>query len=177
MEGTDRTELRFYGHIQVDCTNGLPVAGDDQYGAQINETLSVAAPGLLGNDTDPDDALTVTRITTPPTHGELQHAADGSFQYTLNGDYDDSFEYEVCDPDGACDEGHVTILGGEAPFPGFVGRWTFTFHSNDGVWTCPDSPEGTEMVTWPGGEIGPIDGGCTTAAGTDFAAGTRTWTG
>lgn len=177
LDGSAIRRMDFVGLLPIDCRNGPPVAVDDQYGAQVNETLSIPAPGLLGNDTDPDDPIHVSRITTPPTHGELLHAPDGSFQYTLNGNYDDGFDYEVCDSEDACDEGHVTILGGQAPFPGFLGRWIIAYHSNDGVWTCPDTPQGNEMFTWPGGEVGPLDGGCTAADGTDFAAGTRTWTG
>ena len=50
--------------------------------APEGQALRVAAPGVLGNDTDPDsDALTAVEVTDP-AHGEVFMRADGSFAYT-----------------------------------------------------------------------------------------------
>ena len=62
--------------------------------------LTVAAPGVLANDTTTTtDALTSTLIT-PPAHGTLTFNPDGSFVYTpaLNYLGPDSFVYRATDP-------------------------------------------------------------------------------
>ena len=47
----------------------------------------MAAPGVLGNDTDPDgDPLTAV-LVTGPSHGSLTLNADGSFTYTPAADF------------------------------------------------------------------------------------------
>jgi len=61
-------------------TNFVPSVTDDTY--VVYETLSIAAPGVLNNDSDGDqDALTVTLDTAPAT-GALTFNSDGSFIYT-----------------------------------------------------------------------------------------------
>ena len=45
-----------------------PVAADDTYTAAEDTTLTVAAPGVLGNDTDADgDPLTAALVAGPAT--------------------------------------------------------------------------------------------------------------
>jgi len=84
-------------------------------------TLNVAAPGVLGNDSDPDgDPLTVT--TTPvsgPSNGTLTLNANGSYTYTHNGDptTSDSFVYEVCDTEPLCATATVSLTITEANNP------------------------------------------------------------
>lgn len=93
--------------------NSAPLTRPDRYEMNENGELSVAAPGLLANDTDPnDDPITVT--TTPvdgPTHGSVTLAEDGSFEYVpQNGYYgEDSFTYEVSDDRDATSTATVTI--------------------------------------------------------------------
>ena len=59
----------------------------------------VAAPGILGNDTDADSprALTVVLPVTGPTNGTLTPNANGSFTYKANSPYPAtaSFTYVV----------------------------------------------------------------------------------
>ena len=67
---------------EVAAPNTAPVAVDDAFSTVAGEPLSLAAPGVLGNDTDADgDALTATR-TSQPVNGSVTLAADGSFTYT-----------------------------------------------------------------------------------------------
>ena len=71
--------------------------------------MSVAAPGVLGNDTDPDgDALTAV-LVSGPAHGTLTLNADGSFSYTPDPDYNgpDTFSYHASD--GKLDSDPVTV--------------------------------------------------------------------
>lgn len=74
-----------------------------------NDPLTVAAPGVLGNDTDIDgDALTAV-LVTGPTHGALTLNANGSFTYTpaVNFNGTDSFTYKA--NDGTADSGTATV--------------------------------------------------------------------
>ncbi len=67
--------------VTVKAVNGPPLARDDLYSATVGETLTVAAAGVLGNDTDPDgDALTAVLVNNATT-GSLNFNQDGSFDY------------------------------------------------------------------------------------------------
>jgi hypothetical protein len=88
-----------------------PVAQNDTFAAPNGALLSVSAPGVLANDTDPNsDPLTVSPVVSPPTHGSLTLDSNGSFQYTNSGDGAprDSFVYEARDPAG--NAGRATCL-------------------------------------------------------------------
>jgi hypothetical protein len=62
--------------------NTPPVAADDAYSVPDDEVLTVAAPGVLGNDTDADlDTLTAS-LVSGPSYGNLTFNLDGSFVYT-----------------------------------------------------------------------------------------------
>src|SRR6185436_10379607 len=55
--------------ISISAVNDAPVAANDSYSIAEDTTLSVAAPGVLGNDTDADgNTLSVTLVSSP-THG------------------------------------------------------------------------------------------------------------
>ena len=80
-------------------TNQAPAAAGDAYSTAEDTVLTVAAPGVLGNDTDPDgDPLTAV-LVTGPSHGSLTVNANGSFSYTPAADYagGDSFSYRASD--------------------------------------------------------------------------------
>lgn len=68
--------------IAVADANYAPSASADGYGMVQGGALAVAAPGVLGNDADPDgDAMTAT-LVDGPVDGMLALAADGAFSYT-----------------------------------------------------------------------------------------------
>jgi VCBS repeat-containing protein len=78
--------------------NTPPVANNDAYTTNEDTALTVAAPGVLGNDTDANgNSLTAVRGsgTTGPSNGTLTFNADGSFTYTPNANFNgsDSFTY------------------------------------------------------------------------------------
>ncbi len=79
--------------------NSAPVANPDAYTAAAGTVLSVAAPGVLGNDRDADgDAMHAT-LAAGPAHGTLVLDAAGSFRYTPAAGYNgvDSFSYRAAD--------------------------------------------------------------------------------
>jgi len=89
--------------------NRAPVAVDDAYSTDEDTVLNAAAPGVLGNDTDPDgDALSAV-LDSGPAHGTVGLNADGSFVYTPAPDYNgpDSFTYKT--RDGSQDSGTATV--------------------------------------------------------------------
>jgi ELWxxDGT repeat protein/VCBS repeat-containing protein len=91
--------------------NNGPTAVDDSYTTDEDTPLSVTAPGLLANDTDPDgnlNTLTAAKVTDP-AHGTVTVNADGSFSYTPAANYNgpDSFTYKA--NDGSLDSTPVTV--------------------------------------------------------------------
>ena len=72
--------------ITVGAVNDAPVAVDDGPFATAEDTmLTVALPGILGNDTDVEgDALTAA-VQGGPSNGALTLNADGSFTYDPTG--------------------------------------------------------------------------------------------
>ena len=77
--------------------NHAPVAADDSYSTAEDSTLAIAAPGVLGNDTDVDgDALTAVRVDAP-AHGTLTLNPDGLVEYEPAANYNggDSFTYRA----------------------------------------------------------------------------------
>jgi len=59
-----------------------PIAADDAYAVREGTTLSIAAPGVLANDVDPNgDPLTAATVT-PPTTGAFALDPSGAFDYT-----------------------------------------------------------------------------------------------
>jgi hypothetical protein len=84
---------------QVVAPNSPPNSSDDAYTTTEDNTLTVAAPGVLGNDTDPDgDALQAEKVSDP-ANGTVTLRANGSFDYTPNPNFsgDDSFTYRASD--------------------------------------------------------------------------------
>jgi predicted outer membrane repeat protein len=85
--------------ITVENSNQAPTANDDTYTTSRNTPLVVAAPGVLGNDSDADgDSLTAV-LESGPSNGTLTLNANGSFTYTPNHGFggQDSFTYRATD--------------------------------------------------------------------------------
>jgi VCBS repeat-containing protein len=89
--------------VTVRNVNDPPVAVNDAYTTPEDTTLTVAAPGVKGNDSDPDpgdtfDALLVAQ----PQHGTLTLNASGAFTYTPAANYNgpDAFTYRLRDAGG-----------------------------------------------------------------------------
>ncbi|MFG2972156.1 FG-GAP-like repeat-containing protein [Streptomyces sp. NPDC048331] len=96
--------------VLLNATNRTPAAANDAYhhiGADTS--LVVGAPGVLGNDTDPDGNTLTASVVTGPAHGTLTLGADGSFSYQPVGAYvgSDSFTYKATD--GTVDSGVATV--------------------------------------------------------------------
>ncbi len=81
------------------AANSPPVANADSYSTNEDAALTIAAPGVLGNDTDADSNPLTAVVATGPAHGTLTLNANGSFTYTPNANYNgpDAFTYNAND--------------------------------------------------------------------------------
>jgi hypothetical protein len=97
--------------FELIVNNLPPVAEDDSYSILEDEVLTVAAPGVLANDTDAGLDTLSASVATGPANGTVNLNADGSFSYTPNANFNgiDGFTYTVQDDDLATDTGTVTI--------------------------------------------------------------------
>ena len=105
--------------ITVANLNDVPVAVGDVYITDEDKALTVAAPGVLGNDTDADgDPLTTTGVTQP-AHGQVTLSANGSFTYTPTAGYSgtDTFTYRANDGKVSSAPATVTISVSDTAVP------------------------------------------------------------
>src|SRR6266498_2508431 len=86
-------------NLTVRPVNHPPVASNESYATDEDTALTIAAPGVLANDTDIEgDSLTAVLVTNPG-HGTVSFNANGSFTYTPASNYNgsDSFTYKTRD--------------------------------------------------------------------------------
>ncbi len=88
--------------ITVTASNQPPVAANDSYTTNKNTTLTIAAPGVMTNDSDPDagNTITTTLISgTPAADGTVTLSANGSFTFVPANNYTGTttFRYRVKD--------------------------------------------------------------------------------
>jgi hypothetical protein len=91
--------------------NQPPVANNNTYSATENQSLFVAAPGVLGNATDAEHELLSAVLVQNVTHGSLNLDTDGHFTYTPNTGFvgTDSFTYQTQDAGGVSNVATATI--------------------------------------------------------------------
>ena len=75
------------------------MANNESYGVAGGQTLNVAAPGVLGNDTDADGNPLTAVLVSGPSNGTLTLNANGSFSYTSNANFGgtETFTYRAKD--------------------------------------------------------------------------------
>jgi VCBS repeat-containing protein len=100
--------------ISISIINAAPTANNDTYSTTQGNPITVAASGVLANDTDANSATQTLSVQSPrpvigPSHGTLTLNADGSFTYTPTGGYtgSDSFTYKATD--GIADSAAATV--------------------------------------------------------------------
>lgn len=84
----------------AEADNRAPQAEDDSYSVDEDQTLVVAAPGVLDNDTDLDGNALTMQIVDRPKHGQLIFNPNtGQFTYKPPANFhgDDSFTYQCFD--------------------------------------------------------------------------------
>ena len=84
--------------VTVNPVNDVPVAVDDAYVLQEDETL-VVTDGVLANDFDGEGDQLTAQLVTGPVNGTVVLQADGTFTYLPNSNFHgtDSFTYQAGD--------------------------------------------------------------------------------
>ncbi|OYR56613.1 PKD domain-containing protein [Halorubrum halodurans] len=85
--------------VDVGGANQPPTAVNDTYTTPENETLRITEPGVLGNDSDPNNDVLNATLASGPADGTLSLDANGSFEYTPKQGFTgtDSFTYNATD--------------------------------------------------------------------------------
>ena len=106
-------------YLTIGDAPAAPMAADDAYEVFEGDTLSVAAPGVLENDSDMNGDPLTANLDGGPTGGTLILNGDGSFEYTPDaGTTTDSFTYTANDGALGSNVATVTITvsaGGNSP--------------------------------------------------------------
>lgn len=115
-------DLEVFGRVYVNISGigsawgdsgggGQPVANNDGYSINANTLLSVAIPGVLGNDTDSDGDSLTAQLVTNVSNGALTLNSNGSFSYAPNSGFigEDSFTYKASDGTQTSGSATVTI--------------------------------------------------------------------
>jgi VCBS repeat-containing protein len=166
-------------------TNRAPVAVNDSFLTNEDTPLTVAAPGVLSNDSDPDGDLTsvvrvnglsgnVGSLLTLLSGALLTVHADGSIVYDPNGQFGhlaqgssatDSFNYSISDGslESTTASVNVTIIGlNDAPVANDVSASTFEDDSVTITLTASDSDgdpltvADTDLTDPAHGTLGPV---------------------
>ncbi len=151
--------------ITVTEPNLPPVATGEDYSVTRGGLLSVDAPGLLSNDSDPNGDALQAQLVSGPSSGDLVLNADGSFEYVHLGgpEHSDSFTYAVSD--GTNTSLAVTVsISVQAALPREASGLVvlYTFDEGSGTTVTDSSGSGTPLnltildgpaTTWSGGKL------------------------
>ncbi len=158
--------------------NTAPTAADDSYATPQDTPLSIAAPGVLGNDTDADGDALAAAVTTGASNGSVALGADGVVHLHPNAGFagTDSFTYTASDGNGGSDTATVTVVKVEAdvsvgitdsPDPVKTGgtvTYTVTV-ANAGPSPAADVKLSPRLTGGSLGALTPSQGTCTTSGG------------
>lgn len=100
--------------ITVNVAPVAPMAANDNYSTPQNTSLTMGAPGVLGNDTDANGDSLNASVLSNPSSGTLLLDAAGGFSYTPNMGFtgSDSFTYRASDGSLNSNTATVTITVG-----------------------------------------------------------------
>lgn len=93
--------------IDIISENDAPVAIDD-FATGLED---VPVSGTVANDTDVESSVLVYSAPVSQTNGSIVMLSDGSYTYYPNENWSGTeiIQYSVCDQQGACDQGVLTI--------------------------------------------------------------------
>lgn len=127
LAGNHTIEVRAVGSttvsdvITVEVTGGTanvaPVANSDAYATAYETALSVTAPGVLGNDSDPEGKAVSAALASGPSHGSLTLNPNGSFIYTPAAGYSGSDNFTYTAYDGSLYSAPAAVVIAVAPPP------------------------------------------------------------
>jgi CSLREA domain-containing protein len=99
------------GAFESEFVNSAPIATADAYTTNEDTMLTIGAPGVLTNDTDPDGDPLSAALVSGPSHGSLTLNTNGGFTYTPAVSFTgtDAFTYRASDGQIASNTVTVTI--------------------------------------------------------------------
>ena len=138
--------------LTVSPVNDPPLAVGDSYALQANTTLTVAAPGVLGNDVDVDSSSLVAQLVSSASNGSVTLNPNGSLTYTAAAGFTgtDAFTYRASDGSAtsAVVSVGLTVTAGPAP----VTVASATFDSGTQSFAYVDDPfRGTNRPSYASG--------------------------
>lgn len=96
--------------IVVNAVNDRPeAADDDSYSVDEDNSLTVPAAGVLGNDSDIDGNGFTAVLVDGPDNGDLTLNSDGSFTYTPDAHFNGSDTFTYLANDGIADSDPATV--------------------------------------------------------------------
>ncbi|HEY7591098.1 MAG TPA: Ig-like domain-containing protein [Candidatus Limnocylindrales bacterium] len=137
--------------IDVSAVNDPPVATDDSASTPEDTATTI---DVVANDTDTEGGLdpTTVSVTAGPANGSVSvDPVTGEITYTPDPDFagTDTFTYQVCDVDGACDTATVTVDVGDVNDPPVA--------VDDAALTGEDTPVDVDVVANDGDPDGTAD--------------------
>jgi VCBS repeat-containing protein len=164
-------------NLTVTSVNDIPTAVNDSYNVAEGGTLTVTAPGVLQNDTDPENSsLTAYPVSNPTHSSSFTLNLNGSFTYIHDGSEttSDAFTYRAYDGTDYSTAATVTITITPVNDPpvatgvsinplsdpriGITNTGVYTFSDPDGdlpgthiyAWYRANNSSGTGAVAIPG---------------------------
>lgn len=106
-------------NLMVFAINRAPTANNDSYTTPVNTPLTIGAPGVLANDTDPDGNALLASLVSGTRNGTLFLNANGSLTYTPQQGFQgvDSFTYKASDGSSLSNLATVQIEVGNLNVP------------------------------------------------------------
>jgi hypothetical protein len=95
--------------ITVNPVDDPPVTQPESYTTAEDTALNVAAPGVLGNDSDPEGAPLRAGLVGTASNGVLNLREDGSFDFLPNPNFNGSTSFTYRAGDGATQSGATTV--------------------------------------------------------------------
>jgi hypothetical protein len=112
--------------ITAQADRNAPTANDDSYSVARGQALGIGVPGVLSNDTDPNNKPLTAHLVAGAQHGALTLNADGSFSYTNDGSSapQDSFQYKANNGSANSNTAQVNITITEPGPPPVLPKFT-----------------------------------------------------
>ncbi len=131
-------------------TPDTPSAGNDAYSMSQGVTLNVPAPGVLVNDSDPNNLPLTAVLNTSPSHGTLSLNSDGSFTYTPEASFTgtDTFTYRASNGTVQSNPATVTITVSAVNHPPVCRNTALTTNENTPADVAPlcSDPDGNALT-------------------------------
>ncbi len=134
--------------VTITVTNQAPTAVDDLYTTPEDTPLSITAPGVLANDSDPEGGALTAVLNSGPSNGALSLTSNGAFVYTptLNFAGTDSFTYHAQDEEPlASNVATVTITVTNQNDPPVANDATFNVDENSANGTAVGTVTATDL--------------------------------